>query len=94
MTIINPAKIYSTLGNPNSLIPLAVKDSAATAGMTAGSYFTGKEEGEDRLIDEIGTEFIWLGGLPFFKCVYDNTVFKAFVNYFLAERGKSSIYVM
>lgn len=77
MTIINPAKIYSTLGNPNSLIPLAVKDSAATAGMTAGSYFTGKEEGEDRLIDEIGTEFIWLGGLPFFKWVYDNTVFKA-----------------
>ena len=77
MTIINPAKIYSTLGNPNSLIPLAVKDSAATAGMTAGSYFTGKEEGEDRFIDEIGTEFIWLGGLPFFKWGFDNTVFRA-----------------
>jgi len=77
MTIINPAKIYSTLGNPNSLIPLAVKDSASTAGMTAGSYFTGKEEGQDRFIDEVGTEFIWLGGIPIFKWVFDNTVFKA-----------------
>lgn len=77
MTIINPAKIYSTLGNPNSLIPLAVKDSASTAGMTAGSYFTGKEEGQDRFIDEVGTEFIWLGGIPIFKWIIDNTLFKA-----------------
>lgn len=73
---INPAKIYSTLGNPNSLIPLAVKDLSATAGMTAGSFVTGKEEGQDRFIDEIGTEFIWLLGIPMFKWLFDKSVFK------------------
>lgn len=75
--MINAAKIYSTLGNPNSLIPLAVKDLSATAGMTAGSFVTGKEEGQDRFIDEIGTEFIWLLGIPMFKLLFDKTVFKA-----------------
>ena len=75
--MVNVAKIYSTLGNPNSLIPLAIKDTTSTAGMTVGSYITGKEEGYDRLIDEVGTEAIWLGGIPFFKWLYDKTVFKA-----------------
>lgn len=76
--MINPAKIYSTLGNPNSLIPLGVKDVSSCLGMTAGSYVTGKEEGFDRLIDEFGTEALWLGGIPALKWVYDKTVFKAF----------------
>ena len=75
--MVNVAKIFSTLGNPNSLIPLAIKDTASTAGMTAGSYITGKEEGHDRFIDEVGTEIIWLGGIPFFKWLYDKTVFNA-----------------
>ena len=77
MTLINPAKIYSVLGNPNSLIPLAVKDISATTGMTAGSFVTGKEEGVDRFIDEAGTEAIWLLGIPGFKLLFDKTVFKA-----------------
>lgn len=75
--MMNAAKIFSTLGNPNSLIPLAVKDLSATAGMTAGSFVTGKEEGQDRFIDEMGTEVIWLLGIPAFKWIFDNTVFKA-----------------
>lgn len=75
---ITPATIFSTLGNPNSLIPLAVKDMSATAGMTAGSFVTGKEEGQDRLIDELGTQIIWLLGIPAFKALYNCTVFKAF----------------
>ncbi len=74
--LVNAAKIYSTLGSPNSLIPLAVKDLSATAGMTAGSFVTGKEEGQDRFIDEIGTEFIWLLGIPMFKGIFNKTVFK------------------
>ena len=74
----NPAKIYSTLGNPNSLIPLGVKDVSSCVGMTAGSYVTGKEEGFDRFIDEFGTETLWLGGIPALKWIYDKTVFKAF----------------
>ena len=75
--MVNVASIFSTLGNPNSLIPLAIKDTASTVGMTAGSYITGKEEGHDRFIDEVGTEAIWLGGIPFFKWLYDKTAFKA-----------------
>ena len=76
--MVNVAAIYSTLGNPNSLIPLLVKDTAATTGMTAGSMITGKEEGQDRLIDEVGTEVIWLCAIPAFKRLFDKTIFKAF----------------
>ena len=75
--ILNAANVFSTLGNPNSLVPLAVKDLSATAGMTAGSFVTGKEEGADRFIDEMGTEVIWLFGIPAFKWLYDKTVYKA-----------------
>ena len=75
--MVNVASIFSTLGNPNSLIPLALKDTVSTTGMTVGSYITGKEEGHDRFIDEVGTEIIWLGGIPFFKWLYDKTIFKA-----------------
>ena len=73
---ITPAKMFSILGNPNSLIPLAVKDASATAGMTAGSFVTGKEEGVDRFIDEAGTEVIWLLGIPVYKKLFDKTIFK------------------
>lgn len=76
--MINAAKIYSVLGNPNSLIPLGVKDASSCLGMTAASYATGKEEGVDRFIDEFGTEALWLGGIPFYKWIFDKTVFKAF----------------
>lgn len=76
--MVNIAAIYSTLGNPNSLIPLLVKDTASTTGMTAGSMITGKEEGHDRLIDEVGTEIIWLCAIPAFKWLFDKTIFKAY----------------
>ena len=78
MILVNAAKIYSTLGNPNSLVPLAVKDASSCLGMTAGSYVTGKEEGVDRFIDEFGTEILWLGGIPAYKWLFDKTVFKYF----------------
>lgn len=75
--MISPAKIYSVLGNPKSLVPLGVKDGANCLGLTAGSYITGKkEEAQDRFIDEAGTEIIWLGGIPAFKKLIDKTVFK------------------
>ena len=76
--MVNVAAVFSTLGNPNSLIPLLVKDTAATAGMTTGSMITGKEEGQDRLIDEVGTEIIWLCAIPAFKWLFDKTIFKAY----------------
>lgn len=75
--MIRTASIFSTLGNPDSLVPLLLKDTTSTTGTTVSSFMTGKEEGHDRLIDEVGTEVIWLGGIPFFKWAYDKTVFKA-----------------
>ena len=75
--MLNVGKIFSIMGNPNSLVPLAVKDFSATGGMTAGSFVTGTEEGQDRFIDEMGTEVIWLFGIPGFKWLFDKTVFKA-----------------
>lgn len=70
------AKIFSVLGNSQSLVPLAVKDTVNCAGMTAASSITSKDEGRDRLIDEVGTEAIWLGGIPLSKKIVDNTLFK------------------
>lgn len=70
------AKIFSVLGNPQSLVPLAIKDSANIAGMTGASAVTSKEEARDRLIDEVGTGAVWLGAIPLYKKVVDKTVFK------------------
>ena len=69
--------IYSTLGSNSSLVPLAIKDVANSVGLTAGSYLTGKKtEGQDRFIDEFGTQAIWLGGIPFYKKFADLTLYK------------------
>lgn len=74
---ITTAKIFSTLGNSSSLVPLGVKDVSNSLGITTGSYITGsKIEGKDRFIDEFGTQIIWLLGIPFFKKIIDKTVYK------------------
>ena len=74
---VTASKIYSILGNNNSLVPLAAKDIANSAGLTAGSYVVGKkEEGQDRFIDEFGTQALWLFGIPGYKKILDITLFK------------------
>jgi len=75
---LNASTIYSTLGNNNSLVPLAVKDVANSLGLTAGSYITGDAlEGKDRFLDEFGTQAIWLFGIPAYKKLLDLTLYKA-----------------
>ncbi len=75
--VITASKVYSILGNNNSLVPLAIKDIANSAGLTAGSYVVGqKEEGQDRFIDEFGTQAIWLLGIPAYKKLIDVAMFK------------------
>lgn len=70
-------RIFSVLGNENSLITLGFKDLGTIAGMTAGSYIAGKAvESKDRFIDEVGTSIIWLAGIPAFKWIIDKTVYK------------------
>ncbi len=76
--VISASKIYSTLGNENSLIPLAIKDIANSTGLTAASYIAGDQtEGRDRFIDEFGTQAIWLFGIPFYKKLLDLAMFKS-----------------
>lgn len=71
------SKLISKLGSPNSKIPLAAKDIFNSAGYTYFSYDAGgKVEGKDRLVDEIGTGLIWLFGIPVYKKLIDNTIFK------------------
>lgn len=75
---ITAGTIYSTLGNNNSLVPMAIKDIANSTGLTAGSYITGdKLEGKDRFLDEFGTQAIWLFGIPVYKKLMDYTMYKA-----------------
>lgn len=75
---LNASKIYSILGNNNSLVPMAIKDVANSMGLTAGSYITGDVlEGKDRFIDEFGTQAIWLFGIPTYKKLLDLTLYKA-----------------
>ncbi len=75
---LNASTIYSTLGNNNSLVPMAIKDVANSLGLTAGSYITGDSlEGKDRFLDEFGTQAIWLFGIPGYKKLLDLTLYKA-----------------
>ncbi len=75
---LNASKIYSVLGNNNSLVPMAIKDVANSMGLTAGSYITGDAlEGKDRFLDEFGTQAIWLFGIPTYKKLLDLTLYKA-----------------
>lgn len=74
---ITVSKFYSTLGNNNSLWPMALKDTSNSLGLTVGSYITGQgAESQDRFIDEIGTQGIWLLGLPLYKMGLNWGLFK------------------
>ncbi len=70
-------KVISTLGNKESLVPIIVKDGVDSGCLTYKSYKEGGSvEGIDRGIDEFGTQAIWIGGIPFFKKLYDYTIYK------------------
>ena len=78
ISAISAGKIFSTLGNDKSLVPMAIKDIANSCGLTAGSYVSGdKLEGKDRFIDEFGTQAIWLFGIPGYKKAIDLTLYKS-----------------
>ncbi len=70
-------KIISIFGDHSSLAPLFAKDVTNSLGMTAFSYDAGgKIEAKDKSIDEFGTQFIWIGGLPIYKWGYNKTAYK------------------
>lgn len=70
-------KVLSTLGNKDSLFPIMIKDGVDSTSLTLKSFKEGGPvEGKDRFIDEFGTQAIWIGGIPFFKSVFDHTAYK------------------
>lgn len=71
------SKAIHTLGSKESLIPVMIKDGIDSASLTWHSYKAGgKIEGKDRAIDEFGTQAVWIGGIPFYKKLIDNTAYK------------------
>ncbi len=71
------AKVISTLGNKESLVPITIKDAVDSSCLTYKSYKNGgKVEGLERGIDEFGTQAIWIGGIPLFKKIIDNTIYR------------------
>lgn len=71
------SQVVSILGNNNSRVPLAIKDITNSAGMSYYSYKEGgKVEGRDKVLDEFGTQAIWLFGIPVFQKIIDKVVYK------------------
>ena len=71
-------KFISKMGdNSGSRVPLLVKDT--TCNFLISSIYTkkgGEEDGKERLIEEFGTEAVWIGGIPFIKWLIDKTAYK------------------
>lgn len=70
-------KIFSTIENPKSVLPIILKDGVDSACVTHKAFKAGGAvEGIDRGIDEFGTQAIWVGGIPFYKKLIDLTAYK------------------
>ena len=70
-------KVISTLGNKESLVPIMIKDGVDSTSLTVKSFKEGGlVEGIDRAVDEYGTQAIWIGGIPFFKKLFDLSAYK------------------
>lgn len=71
------SSFISACGNPSSIIPLGIKDTINAVGSIATSNSAGGQiEAKDRAIDEFGTQFIWLFGLPICKKLFDKSIYK------------------
>ena len=71
-------KIFSTIENPKSVLPIILKDGVDSSCVTYKAFKAGGAvEGIDRGTDEFGTQAIWVGGIPFFKKIIDKTIYKA-----------------
>lgn len=85
----NVTNFISQLNNPSSLLLFAVKDGVDVTGRVGMAYYegykgkteesikSGEHEARERFIDEFGGTLAWLGGVPIFRKIYKETVFKA-----------------
>jgi hypothetical protein len=85
---INLTNTFSLLNNPSALGLFIVKDAADVTGRVGMAYYegykgktqesleSGRHEARERFIDELGASLAWLGGVPLFRKIYDETIFK------------------
>ncbi len=71
-------KFISKMGdNSGSRVPLLVKDT--TCNFLISSIYAkkgGEADGKERLIEEFGTEAVWIGGIPLIRWIIDKTAYK------------------
>ncbi len=71
-------KFISKMGdNSGSRVPLLVKDT--TCNFLISSIYAkkgGEDDGKERLIEEFGTEAVWIGGIPLIRWLIDKTAYK------------------
>lgn len=63
--------------NSGSRVPLLVKDT--TCNFLISSIYAkkgGEADGKERLIEEFGTEAVWIGGIPLIRWLIDKTAYK------------------
>jgi len=92
MLSINTAKALSTLVNPDKILPVAIIETAGTAGRTYRGYKRGgKVEGRERLREETSTAVFWLFGVKVLNKIGDFIGKKCGLDYLNVDVGKDAL---
>lgn len=76
----NSLKFLSGLAsNSDSIVPMAVKDTISNCAIVhTYKKEGGKDDARERAIEEFGTGFVWLFGIPIFKKLIDKLIYPLF----------------
>ena len=92
MVNFNATKALSTLMNPDKVLPVALVETAATAGRTYKGYQRGgKVEGRERLREETSTAIFWLFGVKVLNKIGDFIGKKFGLDYLNTDLGRDSL---
>ncbi len=90
--MINSTKALSTLLNPDKILPVAIVETAGTAGRTYKGYQRGgKIEGRERLREETSTAIFWLFGVKVLNSIGDFIGKKLGLNYLNVDLGRDEL---
>jgi len=90
--ILNTTTALSTLMNPDKILPVAIIETAGTAGRTYNGYKRGgKVEGRERLREETSTAVFWLFGVKVLNKIGDFLGKKAGLDYLSTDLGRDEL---
>ncbi len=90
--MINTTKALSTLLNPGKVLPVAIIETAGTAGRTYNGYKRGgKVEGGERLREETSTAIFWLFGVKVLNSIGDFIGKKIGLDYLNVDLGRDEL---